>query len=171
MAPTSSILLSNGTVLLHDEKDHVNPTKADVLIVDNKIVEIAPSISPPPDALHIDCTGKILSPGFIDTHHHMWQTQLKGRHADDLLLDYLYNGLELSELVPGCSDNLTVFKTGLIMGSLFKPDDVFWGELGGCMEALDGGVTMVVDHAHINNSAEHCKDGFHCDIVFCSFGY
>ncbi|KAJ7350430.1 hypothetical protein DFH08DRAFT_110095 [Mycena albidolilacea] len=145
MAPTSSILLSNGTVLLHDEKDHVNPTKADVLIVDKKIVEISPSISPPPDAVRIDCTGKILSPGFIDTHHHMWQTQLKGRHADDLLLDYLYNGF--------------------IMGSLFKPDDVFWGELGGCMEALDGGVTMVVDHAHINNSAEHSSSALSATVA------
>jgi cytosine/adenosine deaminase-related metal-dependent hydrolase len=33
-----------------------------------------------------------LSPGFVDTHHHMWQTQLKGRHADDLFLDYMSKG-------------------------------------------------------------------------------
>jgi cytosine/adenosine deaminase-related metal-dependent hydrolase len=98
MAPNSSILLSNGTVLLHDEEDHVSPVKADVLIVDNKIVEIAPSISPrspSSNAINIDCTGKILSPGFVDTHHHMWQTQLKGRHADDLFLDYMSKGRNL----------------------------------------------------------------------------
>ncbi|KAJ6563570.1 hypothetical protein DFH09DRAFT_1158419 [Mycena vulgaris] len=114
MARPSSILLSNGTVLLHDDEDRVNPVRADVLIIDGKIVEIAPSIaplSPSPDALDIDCTGKIISPGFVDTHHHLWQTQLKGRHADDLLLDYMGKG------------NITF--------SLFKPEDVFWGELGG----------------------------------------
>jgi cytosine/adenosine deaminase-related metal-dependent hydrolase len=34
----------------------------------------------------------IVSPGFIDTHHHVWQTQLKGRHANQTLLEYLPNG-------------------------------------------------------------------------------
>ncbi|KAJ7244179.1 hypothetical protein B0H12DRAFT_1203662 [Mycena haematopus] len=145
MALTSSILLSNGTVLLHDEKDHVNPVKADILIASNKIIQIAPSISAPSDTVRIDCTGQILSPGFIDTHHHMWQTQLKGRHADDLLLDYLFKGW--------------------VMASLFNPDDVFWGELGGCMESLDGGVTTVVDHAHINNSAEHSSSALSATVA------
>jgi hypothetical protein len=39
---------------------------------------------------------------------------------------------------------------------MFSPEDVFWGELGGCMESIDAGTTMVVDHAHMNYSAEHC---------------
>jgi cytosine/adenosine deaminase-related metal-dependent hydrolase len=90
MDPTTSILLSRGTVLLHDERDHLNPVKADVLVVDNQITEIAAFIAPPTrDTIVIDCTGKIVSPGFVDTHHHVWQTQLKGIHADDLLFDYL----------------------------------------------------------------------------------
>lgn len=97
MAPTSSLLLLNGTVLLHDEDDHVNPVKANVLIIDNKIVEIAPSIAPRSDTIQIDCTGKIISPGFVDTHHHLWQTQLKGRHANDLLLDYMFKGQNLNQ--------------------------------------------------------------------------
>jgi cytosine/adenosine deaminase-related metal-dependent hydrolase len=91
-ATSSSILLSNGTVLIHDEEDHLTPVKADILIAGNKIVEIAPSVAPSSDTIHIDCTGKIVSPGFVDTHHHVWQTQLKGRHADDLLLDYMVKG-------------------------------------------------------------------------------
>ncbi|KAJ7853100.1 hypothetical protein B0H13DRAFT_2238136 [Mycena leptocephala] len=141
MAPNSSILLSNGTVLLHDEEDHVSPVKADVLIVDNKIVEIAPYISPrspSSDTINIDCTGKILSPGFIDTHHHMWQSQLKGRHADDLLLDYMCKGRNSGRVL---------------------------GELGGCMEAIDGGTTTVVDHAHINYSADHSSSALSATVA------
>ncbi|KAJ7685791.1 hypothetical protein DFH06DRAFT_1159372 [Mycena polygramma] len=145
MAPTSSILLANGTVLLHDEKDHVNPTKADILIIDNKIAEVASSISPPAETVTLDCTGKIVSPGFVDTHHHLWQTQLKGRHADDLLLDYMVKGN--------------------FVYSLFTPEDVFWGELGGCMEALDEGTTTVVDHAHNNFSAEHSSSALSATIA------
>ncbi|KAJ7772838.1 hypothetical protein DFH07DRAFT_913080 [Mycena maculata] len=149
---STSILLSNGTVLLHDGEDRVHAIAADVLIIDNRIVEVAPGIASRGPAselatLVIDCTGKIVCPGFVDTHHHLWQTQLKGRHADDLLLDYLHKGSTYPPLLMVAAGNIT--------SSLFNPDDVFWGELGGCMEAIDGGVTMVVDHAHINHSAAH----------------
>ncbi|KAF8189549.1 hypothetical protein K438DRAFT_1907333 [Mycena galopus ATCC 62051] len=145
MAPTSSILLSNGTVLLHDEQDNVNPVKTDILIINNMIANIATSISPPLGTIIMDCSGKILSPGFVDTHHHLWQTQLKGRHADDLFLDYMVKGN--------------------FVYSLFTPQDVFWGELGGCMEAIDAGTTMVVDHAHINYSAEHSSSALSATVA------
>lgn len=39
----------------------------------------------------------------------------------------------------------------------YTPEDVFWGELGGCLEALDAGTTTLVDHAHINISPAHCE--------------
>lgn len=32
----------------------------------------------------------------------------------------------------------------------YTAEDVFWGELGGLMEAVDGGTTMIVDHAHMS---------------------
>ena len=62
----------------------------------------------------IDCCGKIVLPGFIDTHRHLWQTQLKGRHANEQFQEYLLTG------------NLAV--------SLHSPNDVFWGELTGALE-------------------------------------
>ncbi|KAF7364155.1 Metallo-dependent hydrolase [Mycena sanguinolenta] len=132
----SSILLRNGTLLIHDEKDRVKARKADLLVVGNEIAEIAVGISAPsPDTIVIDCASKIISPGFIDTHHHLFLTPLKGRHGNDLMLDFLPKG------------NFSV--------SLFTPEDIFWGELGGCLESIDSGTTMVVDHANMNYSAEH----------------
>jgi len=91
--PSKSILLKGGTVLTHDADDHVHATLADVLIDGNIIVKIEKGINSPSGVEIIDCTDKILSPGFIDTHHHVWQTLLKGRHADQLLLDYLPTGM------------------------------------------------------------------------------
>jgi cytosine/adenosine deaminase-related metal-dependent hydrolase len=39
----------------------------------------------------------------------------------------------------------------------YKPDDVFWGQLGGCLEALEAGTTTIVDHAHISYTPDHSK--------------
>jgi cytosine/adenosine deaminase-related metal-dependent hydrolase len=39
----------------------------------------------------------------------------------------------------------------------YAPEDVFWGELGGCLEALDAGTTTVVDHAHMNVTLAHSE--------------
>lgn len=91
-----SILLRNATILVPsgNPNDYVTPLREhSLLIQDSKIAEIAPSIEPPVDSTIIDCSDKIISPGFIDTHHHIWQTQLKGRHANQTLLEYLPNGM------------------------------------------------------------------------------
>ncbi|KAH6711853.1 hypothetical protein BKA61DRAFT_97266 [Leptodontidium sp. MPI-SDFR-AT-0119] len=149
----TSILLQGGTVLVHDENDHVNPIKADILIEGNTISKIGAGIAATSGVQVIDCTDKILSPGFVDTHHHVWQTLLKGRHANDLLLDYFGHG------------NFTK--------SIHTPEDLFWGQLAGCLECLDVGTTTVVDHAHLNDSPESTKAAIAATIssgirsVFC----
>jgi cytosine/adenosine deaminase-related metal-dependent hydrolase len=86
----TTLLLRNATVLIHSDDDHVTPhANTDILIKDDLIAEVGSKLSAPSDAKVLDCTGKIITPGFIDTHHHLWQTQLKGRHADEQLLEYM----------------------------------------------------------------------------------
>ncbi|KAL9057147.1 MAG: hypothetical protein Q9162_002475 [Coniocarpon cinnabarinum] len=133
MAPT--VLLKGGTLLLHDDDDHVTPTKSDVLVEGPKIIRIAPEIPTSKASTILDCHNKIISPGFIDTHHHVWQTQLKGQHANQTLRQYL--------------------STGCFASFFYNAEDVFWGELSGTLEALDSGTTTVVDHSHANYSPDH----------------
>ncbi|GAD92869.1 conserved hypothetical protein [Paecilomyces variotii No. 5] len=150
---TDTILLKGGTFLAH-EGTNVQILKGyDLLIEGKEIRKIAKEITPPSRARVVDCTNKIVSPGFIDTHHHMWQSQLKGRHADHGFLDYMLHG------------SLPSYN--------YKPDDIYWGQLAGCLESLDSGVTTVVDHAHMTYSADHATAGINASassglrIFFC----
>ncbi|KAM0360391.1 hypothetical protein ACHAP4_002468 [Fusarium culmorum] len=86
------LLLKGGTVLIHDDDDNVQALERDILIEGNRIIKIASNIGDVTNAELIDCDSMIISPGFVDTHHHLWQTQLKGRHANELLLDYMASG-------------------------------------------------------------------------------
>ncbi|KAF2100906.1 Metallo-dependent hydrolase [Rhizodiscina lignyota] len=150
---SSAILLRNGIALLHDNEDHVHATKTDILVEGGTITRIEPNISAPQGAEVIDCTDKIISPGFVDTHHHLWQTQLRAKFGDEVLVDYMLKGM--------------------MQGSNFTASDVFWGQLGGCMEAVDAGTTTVVDHPHMTYSPEHAENAISATVtagirsIFC----
>ena len=96
MSP-SSILLRGGIVLQHDAEDQVHALRdTDLLIQGDRIAKIGKGLDVDGDVQIIDCTNKIVSPGFVDCHHHVWQSQLKGRHSDDTHLDYMVKGRFLS---------------------------------------------------------------------------
>ena len=66
------ILLRSGVVLSLDPRMG-DFEKADVLIDGKIIAEVAPTVSAG-DAEIVDCTGTIVMPGFIATHHHQYET-------------------------------------------------------------------------------------------------
>jgi len=84
----------------------------------------------------MDLGGKIVLPGLIDTHRHVWQTPLRGLGADWTVLDYL--AAVRVKLAP-----------------LFSAPDVYQANYLGALEALDLGVTTVVDFSHCINSPAH----------------
>jgi cytosine/adenosine deaminase-related metal-dependent hydrolase len=71
----NSILLHNGIVLFHEGNTVKSLHNHDVLIQGTKISRVGQGLELPLNGRAIDCSGKIISPGFIDTHHHLWQTQ------------------------------------------------------------------------------------------------
>ncbi|EWZ78941.1 hypothetical protein IWW34DRAFT_776179 [Fusarium oxysporum f. sp. albedinis] len=118
----ANVILKNGIVLQHDAQDNVVALRnTDILIEDDRIVEIGQGLQSE-NAAVIDCDGKIISLGFINAHHHVWQSQLKGRLGDSTMLDYMREA------------NLQSFN--------FTPDDFFWGQLAGCLEAIDAGFNL-----------------------------
>lgn len=137
-ASSTCFLLKFGTVILHQQDGQVVAEHIDILARDNSIVAIAHNIPEPKDITEvIDCTDSIISLGFVDTHRYLWQTQLKGRHSDDLLTDY----------VP----------RGYLAGFFYNVEDVQFGELSGALESIDAGTTTIVDHMHVAYSPEHIE--------------
>ena len=59
-------LITGGTVI-----DPTGERRADVAVVDGRVVEVAPTITVGPDDTVLDATGCIVSPGFVDLHVHL----------------------------------------------------------------------------------------------------
>jgi 5-methylthioadenosine/S-adenosylhomocysteine deaminase len=130
----ASILLKGGTVLSLDRAVG-DFEQADVLVEGGTIREVRPNISAP-GAQVIDASNRIVMPGFIDTHRHLWQGFLRHTLPDGSLGDYL--NLMLKQLGPA-----------------FLPQDVYAGNLSSALGCIDAGVTTVLDWSHIHNSPEH----------------
>src|SRR4029079_4361906 len=76
------IVLKGGVVLTMDPAGG-DYAKADVRIEGSKIVAIGPNLGG--DGATIDCTGMIVMPGFINTHHHQYYTIQRSVIADGVL--------------------------------------------------------------------------------------
>lgn len=72
------IALVGGTLLIHGEHDRITATRTDLVIGDDRILDIGVSLTFPPGCKIVDCTDKIISPGLISTHNHLWEVPLKG---------------------------------------------------------------------------------------------
>lgn len=127
------ILLRAGHVLSMDP-DIGDLPQGDVLIEDGKITAVRPEISA--DAEVLDMTGRIVIPGFVDTHRHTWEAPIRGVAPDATLDDYFVDILDT-------------------FAPLYTPEDVYAGNLAGSLECLNAGITTLVDWSHINNTPAH----------------
>ncbi|KAH9887482.1 hypothetical protein F4778DRAFT_756859 [Xylariomycetidae sp. FL2044] len=150
---TGTKLLSGGTIVAFDEASQALRVirNGSLVIQGDQIAAISESAYPDdiPDGTEIiDCSNKIITPGFVDTHRHGWQTVYKTLGANTTLSEY-------------------VSRFGANAGlSLFTPEDVYISQLAGIYEALNAGSTTMLDHAHHTWTPEHAKAGL--DATLCS---
>ncbi len=106
-----------------------------ILIEDEAIAAVGTDLGVT-DAELVDASGSIVVPGFVDTHRHTWQTCFRGVCADWTLRDY-FRGVR-QRISPNCA-----------------AEDVYAGNWVGALEALDAGVTTILDFSHCMNTPEH----------------
>jgi len=128
-------LLIQGGIVLTLDPALGDFAKADVLIEDGKIVAVGRSL-PAHGAHVVDASGKIVMPGFVDTHRHLWQGLIRNSGPDDLLGDYLTNVL-------------------FGVAPVITPDEVYVGDLVSALSALNSGITTILDWSHIATTPEH----------------
>ncbi|HLW95551.1 MAG TPA: amidohydrolase family protein [Solirubrobacteraceae bacterium] len=127
-------LISGGTVVT------VDPLLGEieggeVLIEDVAIAAVGRSLGVS-DAEVIDATDCLVLPGLIDTHRHTWQALFRNI-ASDWTLAHYFTGLH-----------------GTLSG-LYRPKDTYAANLIGTLEALDSGITTLLDWSHNLNTDEH----------------
>ncbi|MFJ4364243.1 amidohydrolase family protein [Streptomyces chartreusis] len=130
---TNRTVLRGGHVLSMDP-DIGDLPQGDVLIEDGRIAAVRPDISA--DAEVLDMTGRIVIPGFVDTHRHTWEASIRNVAPDATLDDYFVDILDT-------------------FAPLYTPEDVYAANLAGALECLNAGITTLVDWSHINNSPDH----------------
>lgn len=149
----SRIVIRGGQVVTMDPAVG-NLPRGDVLVEDGRIAAVAPEL-PAVDAEEIDGRGCIVAPGLIDTHRHTWQTQMRAICADWTLMDYFF-GIRLS------------------VSPAYTADDVYLGNRLGALEAINAGVTTILDFSHCNNTPDHSDaavKGLRDSRIRAVFGY
>jgi cytosine/adenosine deaminase-related metal-dependent hydrolase len=120
--------------------------RGDVLVEGKKIVAVGPHLHAH-GATEINARGRIVMPGFIDTHHHQFETALRS---------FLANGILINDGSGSPSADPTYYEYILLrFAPVYRPEDVYISELYGGLSQLDDGVTTVHDVSQIHHSPEH----------------
>jgi len=138
-----NLLIRGGYVLTMDSADDI--PDGDVHIRDGVIQAIGRKLDIH-DAELIDASGKIVAPGLVDTHWHMWNTLLRGMSDG-------HPGLGGATASPG------YFVTCAGLGRHFLPADTYAGTRLACAEAIDAGITTVHDWAHNIRGVDYAHAG------------
>jgi cytosine/adenosine deaminase-related metal-dependent hydrolase/ribose/xylose/arabinose/galactoside ABC-type transport system permease subunit len=137
ITPTGRKLIKGGIILSMDPSVG-DLDGGDVLIEGEKILEIGRDLEVD-GAEIIDASGKIVIPGFVDAHRHIWEGILRNIGTDVPLEGRTsYISFVLRTLAPA-----------------YRPEDVYAGNMVSAIGAIDAGVTTLLDWSHIQSSPAH----------------
>ncbi|MEZ3177628.1 amidohydrolase family protein [Streptomyces pimonensis] len=128
-------LFTGATIVTMDPALGVLPD-ADLLVEGDTITAVGPNLDAG-DAVVVDVAGTVLSPGFVDTHRHAWETQLR-------------------RIMPDV-DDLGAYVMSTLAGyaTVYRPEDMYTGTRLAALTAIDGGITTMLDFSHNSRTPEH----------------
>lgn len=134
--PARRILFTGATVVTMDPE--LGTLQGDVLVEGDTIAAIGPDLSAD-GAVVVDASGTILAPGFVDTHRHAWEAQLR-------------------RIMPDVDDLGGYVMTTLAgYATVYRPEDMYIGTRLAALTALDSGITTMLDFSHNSRTREHSE--------------
>lgn len=127
MPDGSGDLLIRGATVISMDPAIGDLLTGDVAVRQGAITQVGERVDAGQDAEVIEATGLIALPGFVDTHHHCWNSVLRGV-IDSGPLDY--------------------YKVKRVLGPHFDAEDAYWATRLALAELAWSGVTTVHDWAH-----------------------
>ncbi|KAJ6512826.1 amidohydrolase [Mycena sanguinolenta] len=138
-------LLRGGTFITYSEAtSNLEIITDGAMLFGDTIIEISNTIdgldshSNQVDVQTVNTTGKIISPGFIDTHRHTWETVMRTLGPNVQLENYFW-----------------LFGSSGPAALILSPEDIYIASLMGTLEALNAGVTTTLDFAHMTWTRAH----------------
>jgi cytosine/adenosine deaminase-related metal-dependent hydrolase len=132
-------LFTGGSVVTMDPRIGVL-ARGDVLVSGTTITAVGPDLREHPGAAGatvVDTTGRIVAPGFVDTHRHAWQAQMR-------------------RTIPDVGDlGSYVMSTLARIAPAYTPHDMYVGTRLAALTALDAGITTMLDFSHNSRTAAH----------------
>lgn len=133
--PRRRILFTGATIVTMDPELGILHN-SDLLVEGDDIAAIGPNLTAD-GAVVVDASGTILAPGFVDTHRHAWEAQLRRimPDVDDL------GGYVMSTLAG--------------YATAYRPQDMYVGTRLAALTAIDSGITTMLDFSHNSRTREH----------------
>jgi len=133
-----------GIVTMNDERAVISA--GDLHIENDRITHVGPALAAPPapersDVEVIDGRGKVALPGFVNAHHHLFMSLLRGMSPNDRLPGWL----------SGCI---------LPAGVHLRPEDLYWSIRLSLAECIESGVTSTMDWSFNLHGSEHAAATF-----------
>ena len=134
------IHIKNAHTILTMDETRRELTQCDMIVSGGEITQIGPKLATPHGAEVIDATGHIVTPGLVNTHHHLYQT--------------------LTRAVPGGQDALLFgwLQTLYPIWSHFGPEEMRVSALVGLAELALSGCTMTSDHLYLYPNGARLDD-------------
>jgi len=134
----TEFLIRNARTVLTMDDTRRELSDCDILIRDGTVAEIAPGLQTTGDSL--DASGCVVTPGLVNTHHHLYQT--------------------LTRAVPGGQDALLFgwLQTLYPIWARFGPEEMYVSALTGLAELALSGCTLSSDHLYLYPNGARLDD-------------
>uniref|UniRef100_UPI0011F2DBF0 amidohydrolase family protein n=1 Tax=Streptomyces marokkonensis TaxID=324855 RepID=UPI0011F2DBF0 len=133
--PQRRILFTGATIVTMDPDLGVID-RGDLLVEGDTVTAVGRDLGTD-GAVVVDATGTILTPGFVDTHRHAWEAQLR-------------------RIMPDV-DDLGGYVMATLAGyaTVYRPEDMYIGTRLAALTAIDSGITTMLDFSHNSRTREH----------------